>query len=302
MNAPSRLGAFLLVLVLAFGGAALLGAAIDPTDDEAALAEAGHADEEHEATQSAPAADSHGGDHAATPTDDLSGLAVSQDGFTLETDPTTFTGAGPRRFAFRIVDERGRILRDEFELESERELHLVVVRRDTATFEHVHPRKGQDGTWSINLNLAAPGVYRAFADFQIDGEKRVLATDLFVPGGFEPEPLPEAKPVDAIDGYSVALRLDRQPVAGQERTLSFSIRRDGGPVADVQTYLGARGHLVALREGDLGYLHTHPEAGDGGNIVSFDSTFPTAGRYRLFFQFRIRGQVRTVDYTVEVAR
>ena len=30
----------------------------------------------------------------------------------------------------------------------------------------------------------------------------------------------------------------------------------------MEPYLGAKGHLVALREGDLAYLHIHPEGGE----------------------------------------
>jgi hypothetical protein len=304
MNVPTRLAAFAAVLGLAFGGAALAGAAIDPTDDAAGAGHGGG-----EATSGAAA---HGGGEAAAADEGahgaaagataLSGLAVSQDGFTLEPDRTTFTGDGPKRFTFRIVDDRGRVVRDEYELESERELHLVVVRRDTATYEHVHPRKGDDGTWSVDLDLPEPGVYRAFADFQIDGEKRALATDLFVPGDFRPEPLPKVEPVGEVDGYSVEIGSSQPLQAGQARTLTFSVSRAGTPFADLERYLGARGHLVALRGGDLGYLHVHPDEGVGGNKVAFEATFPTAGRYRLFFQFKTGGRVRTVDYTVEVPR
>lgn len=308
MNVPTRLAAFAAVLGLAFGGAALAGAAVDPTDDAGVVAEAEHGG--GEATSGSAGA--HGGGEAAAADEGahgaaagataLSGLAVSQDGFTLEPDRTTFTGDGPKRFSFRIVDDRGRVVRDEYELESERELHLVVVRRDTATYEHVHPRKGEDGTWSVALDLPEPGVYRAFADFQIDGEKRALATDLFVPGDFRPEPLPEVEPVGEVDGYSVEIGSSQPLQAGQARTLTFSISRAGEPFEDLERYLGARGHLVALREGDLGYLHVHPDEGVGGNKVAFEATFPTAGRYRLFFQFKTGGRVRTVDYTVEVPR
>jgi hypothetical protein len=306
VNVPTRLAAFAAVLGLAFGGAALAGAAIDPTDDADVAADADHGGGE------ATSASAHGGGEAAA-TDEgahgaaagataLSGLAVSQDGFTLEPDRATFTGDGPKRFTFRIVDDRGRVIRDEYEIESERELHLVVVRRDTATYEHVHPRKGDDGTWSVELELREPGVYRAFADFQIDGEKRALATDLFVPGDFQPKALPEPEPVGEVDGYSAEVAASQPLQAGQARTLTFSISRAGRPFTDLEPYLGARGHLVALREGDLGYLHVHPDEGVGGNEVAFEATFPTAGRYRLFFQFKTGGRVRTVDYTVEVPR
>ena len=40
--------------------------------------------------------------------------------------------------------------------------------------------------------------------------------------------------------------------------LEFEITKDGKPITP-DPYLGARGHLVALREGDLAYLHVHAE-------------------------------------------
>jgi hypothetical protein len=76
------------------------------------------------------------------------------------------------------------------------------------------------------------------------------------------------------------------------------------PVTDLQPYLGAYGHLVALREGDLAYLHVHPEGapGDGatpaGPRVEFAAEVPSAGTYRLFLDFRHAGVVRTAEFTV----
>jgi hypothetical protein len=78
-------------------------------------------------------------------------------------------------------------------------------------------------------------------------------------------------------------------------------------------YLGAAGHLVALREGDLAFLHVHPDASDAGaGRAAFAATFPSAGRYRLFLQYRVApigaiardrppgAQVRTAAFTLEV--
>jgi hypothetical protein len=75
------------------------------------------------------------------------------------------------------------------------------------------------------------------------------------------------------------------------------VTRDGRPVV-VEPYLGARGHLVALRDGDLAFLHVHPDPGR----LRFMAAFPTAGRYRLFLQFRAEGRVHTAEFTQEVAR
>ncbi|MFC7759654.1 hypothetical protein ACFQY4_17790 [Catellatospora bangladeshensis] len=79
--------------------------------------------------------------------------------------------------------------------------------------------------------------------------------------------------------------------------------KDGKPVTDLQPYLAAYGHLVALRDGDLAYLHVHPdgEPGDGrttaGPQIVFHAEVPSAGAYRLFLDFQHNGVVRTAAFT-----
>jgi hypothetical protein len=323
MSVPARLAAFAAVLALAVGGAALAGAAIDPTPatdtSPASQGSAPHdrdaigasADADHEGT-SASAGDAHpAGDDATA----AAGLAVSDAGYTLQVDRDRFPAERAATFSFRIVDDRGRALRDEYELEAEREMHLIVVRADAATYQHLHPRKGTDGTWSVRLELPEPGTYRAYADFMVGGEQRTLTTTLHAPGAFRPQPLPTPATRDSADGFGV--ELDGAGLrAGRETTLTFAVSREDRPVEDLEDYLGAKGHLVALREGDLAYLHVHPTSGgeadghgdgregSGSNAdeVGFAATFPTAGRYRLFLQFQVGGEVRTVAYTVQVPR
>ena len=70
---------------------------------------------------------------------------------------------------------------------------------------------------------------------------------------------------------------------------------------DLEPYLGERGHLVALRKGDAAYLHVHPLDEGAAGEIPFRITFPTAGRYRLFLQFKSEGSVHTVPFTVGVA-
>ena len=95
---------------------------------------------------------------------------------------------------------------------------------------------------------AAAGSYRVFADFSTNETARTLGGDLTVDGEFDSNPLPA--PTDSVtdDGLKVALT-SGDAKAGREAELDFEVTRDGKPV-DVQPYLGARGHLVALREGD----------------------------------------------------
>jgi hypothetical protein len=147
------------------------------------------------------------------------------------------------------------------------------------------------------VRLATAGSYRLFADFSHDGEARTLASDLRVDGAADLKPLPDPAPTAVSDGgYDV--RLDGGDVRpGQEADLRFTITRNGTPIR-TEPYLGAGGHLVALRDGDLAFLHVHPTADDS---VQFAATFPTAGRYRLFLQFQHEGRVHTVAFTQEVS-
>ena len=92
------------------------------------------------------------------------------------------------------------------------------------------------------------------------------------------------------DGLDVRLTPE-----GEE--LGFEVTRDGAPVA-LDDYLGAKGHLVALREGDLAFLHVHPDE----DRLRFMAELPTAGRYRLFLQFQVDGAVHTAAFTHEVTR
>ena len=69
--------------------------------------------------------------------------------------------------------------------------------------------------------------------------------------------------------------------------------RDGKPVTNLQPYLGASGHLVVMRAGDLAYLHVHPV----GKGLAFDAEVPSVGTYRLYLDFKHRGVVRTAEFT-----
>ena len=187
------------------------------------------------------------------------------------------------------------------DLEHERRMHLIIVRRDLTGYQHLHPTLDASGTWSVRLRLPTAGVYRAYADFRTGGRAMTLATDLFVAGPFTPVALPAPAAVDTVDGYRAGLSAP-QARAGTSAGLQYELSRDGRPITDVEPYLGADGHLVALREGDLAFLHVHPEESDAPGVIRFTAALPSAGRYRLFLQFKHQGRVRTVAHTLEVPR
>jgi hypothetical protein len=147
--------------------------------------------------------------------------------------------------------------------------------------------------------LPEPGVYRAFADFSLGGGALTLGADLTVPGNLEFTQLPDPTGVVRTEDYEVELNTEAL-AAGVESSLAFRITSSGRDVEQLDPYLGALGHLVALREGDLAFLHVHPTGGAGAHLT-FHAVFPSIGRYRMFLQFAHKGRVRTVPFTVEVS-
>ena len=84
--------------------------------------------------------DSHGGGQATPATDDgaLPGLASTVSGYTLVPLQPTLPSGDAVRFAFRVTGPDGAAVTDYTEAH-EKDLHLIVVRRDLSQFQHVHP-------------------------------------------------------------------------------------------------------------------------------------------------------------------
>jgi hypothetical protein len=293
-----RLGAFAGALALAFGAAFAIGTAVDPI---AAAGTASAPAHEEEMGGMEPAG--HGEGHSETG-GQLPGLAVSDAGYTFTPETTFFQAGAKNQLRFTIQGPDGKPV-TKYTENHEKDLHLIVVRRDLSGFNHVHPTLDASGTWSIPFTFTAGGTWRMYADFQPAGLDRTLTLgiDVNVSGLYIPVPLSDPASVSSFDGYDVTLA--GNPVAGKESELTFTISRGGKPVTDLQPYLGAFGHLVSLRGGDLAYLHTHPaeeaSAGmKGGPAIKFATTFPTAGTYSLFLDFQHAGAVRTAEFTVKV--
>jgi hypothetical protein len=279
MNAATKLSAFGAVLAVSLAGGAGLGAALGPEPGVEPATHGTHAES------------------ATTPGGGLPGLAIADQGYRLSAERTVLP-VGTSDFRFRIDGPDG-VVRD-FEEKHGKELHLIVVSRDLNRYAHLHPVRDGAGTWSVALADLAAGPYRIFADFQaVGGPSLTLGVDVSVPGDYPAHIRPDASVVSRVDGFAVALSGDI--TAAGESLVTLRATQAGAPAA-LEPYLGANGHLVAIREGDLAYLHVHPEDGEAHpGEVPFALHAPSAGRYRLFFDFQVGGVVRTADFTIDVA-
>jgi hypothetical protein len=295
MNTAAKIAAFVTALAAVFalslGAGSWFGPDAEPT---AAADHNGH--EDTEAITSQPA--------TAAAADVPGGLLVSQNGYSLELTETSAAPGDDVPVSFMISGPDGEPV-VAFDVEHEKQLHLIAVRRDFSGFQHVHPELSEDGTWSTTLDLT-PGQWRIFADFKpTDAEALTLGADLAVAGLYEPEGQRAESRTAEVDGYTVTMAGGL--AAGADAKLTLSVERDGQPITNLEPYLGAYGHLVALRAGDLAYLHVHPDGapGDGvtqpGPEVVFYAAVPSAGDYQLYLDFKHEGVVRTAAFTVSTA-
>lgn len=276
MNAGLKLGAYGVALVAVLGVGAAVGTAAGPID---AGGSASHGSDDVEM------------DDTMNETTELpaGGLLVAQDGYHFVPEDRL---ADAGEFAFTIVGPDGHPVTAYDDLH-DRELHLIVASRDLREFAHLHPVRDAGGRWTVDLPTFPAGAYRAFADFEPTGaEQYTLGVDLVVPGPTEPmEPL-HAKTTDSVAGFELTLD-------SHDSEVSITVRRDGELIT-TEPYLGAAGHLVALRDGDLAYLHVHPLDEEIAGQVRFAVEVPSAGRYALFFDFQVDGVVHTARFVLDV--
>jgi hypothetical protein len=232
----------------------------------------------------------------------VEGTSASAGGYTLRPVNSSFAPGVGGVLSFRVEGPDGQPV-TRFAIQRDKPMHLIVARHDLTGYQHLHPTMAPDGTWSVPVTFAQPGSYRAYADFAALDAKgattaAVLAVDLTVAGASSASPLPPAATGVDVAGFTV--NYQGSAAIGTVQPLLFTITRAGQPVTP-EHYLGSFGHLVVLRQGDLAYLHVHPEDALDSGAVKFWLAAPGAGEYRMYLDFQVDGQVHTAKFTVRVA-
>jgi YHS domain-containing protein/plastocyanin len=229
----------------------------------------------------------------------------------------------PLEFAIRYADS-GKLVR-KFEVIHEKLFHLLMVSEDMSWFEHQHPVRGADGIFRISWRFPRAGRYRLYADFTpADGDNQVLMVPLTVAGAnARTYPLkPDLARVKQVGDYRVSLTL-RPGALQQEKqaVLTYTVRdRSGRLLRNMQPFIGAPGHLIAISQDGKEVIHTHAlspstrqamahgavavtpaMATEKGPNFSFKLTLPTDGLYKTWAQFMHNNRVITVPFTFHVA-
>jgi hypothetical protein len=198
--------------------------------------------------------------------------------------------------------------------------HLFLVSQDMDVFEHVHPEQDDTGTWNIDLVLPKAGHYKLLADFvPFGGSPQFIAIPITT-AGYQRDVLadrahlhPDENPTKSAGDLTATVTYEPDRlVPANHSHLTFRLTHTGTnqPITDLQTYLGAFGHILIVSEDLEHFVHSHPidmpaqddkvETLLGGPQVVFEALMPTPGNYRAWVQFRYHDEVRTLPFTFTV--
>jgi hypothetical protein len=216
------------------------------------------------------------------------------------------SNAGPREPAdlkLMIHDAKGAMVK-VFDVVHEKKVHLIIARDGLDFFAHVHPDIDADGNLTTRFTFPVAGTYRLYADYKPAGGAQTVAVGEFTVQGDAPEApslTPDAPGKVKGDGLDAEVLINNAK-AGEAATIAFNLTDTSGkPVADLQPYLGAMGHLVILSADGKQYVHAHPtDENSAAGTVIFKAHFPEPGVYKAWGEFQRGDRVHAVPFVVKV--
>jgi hypothetical protein len=226
-------------------------------------------------------------------------------------EPAAVVAGRPTRLHLTIRDRATNATVSRFEQMHERLLHLFVVSRDLSFFDHLHPDSAKDGGFDVSLTLPRPGAYRLVADVLPTGAMPQTLQDTIVTAGAAaalttPPPVFTAEVLEAQDGGVRARLVPANARVGADAhvVVELADAKTGDPIADLEPYLGAWGHMLLSSADQSDIVHSHPliqETDAGGPAITFQTLFARPGWYRVWTQVQRRGRLLTFGFTVRVA-
>ena len=206
----------------------------------------------------------------------------------------------PSELTLRLKDQEGRpIVR--LETVHQKKLHFLIMSRDLDFFAHEHPELKDGGELTLTFTFPRAGEYVLFGDYKPEGGRSTVSSARISVQGSGGMKDPDLKKDDLTHAKRIGVfevKLN-QMLHGADSMLTFTITREGRPVSDLRPYLGAMGHLVIVDPAATSLLHSHPLDSGQPGMVSFHTTLPSKGLFKLWAEFRPEGTPLRVDFVIE---
>ena len=239
----------------------------------------------------------------------------------LWTDRAQAKAGEPLHLTFVFHDPKGRAIRF-LEKIHEQPVHLIVVANDLAEFDHIHPEPVAGDAFSVTHTFPRAGGYWLYADYTAPGEQPSVARFALEVTGETQKPVPlhpDTEFTRTVDGVRIAFSAPAQLKAGRDLPLAFTLTspENGQPIADLDPWLGAWGHIIIVGASGENFIHAHPlenaradapihthmavAPGPSPATIRTVTGFRSSGTYKLWFQFQRHGELITTAWVVKVA-
>lgn len=193
-------------------------------------------------------------------------------------------------------------------------MHLIVTSDDGAAFAHLHPARVAPGRYQTTFTPDQGGRFVAYVEVARHGSGTQVVERAFEVDGMVPAmPARTTNPngVHAIGGLMATVRAPQSIASGTPTVLTVAVVRDGKPVTDLQPWLGMGGHLLVRRTDGSVFAHVHavgamtapgvtPSTTRYGPEIQFVYTFPDAGQYDLWVQWKHDHHIYTLPLHVDI--
>jgi len=188
----------------------------------------------------------------------------------------------------------------DFETVHEQKIHLIIVRDRLDQFAHIHPQIDPDGNMTAVFTFPTGGKYRLYADHKRSGKSHATAIGELNVSGDTP-PAPELTPSEpgriTGDGLNADVSVENAKMSGTATIVFRLTDSSDSPVADLQPFMGAMGHLVVISADGKQYVHAHPsEDKSTDGTVEFETHFVMPGTYKAWGQFQRGDKVHVVAF------
>ena len=247
----------------------------------------------------------------------------------IETTPSALKAGSPAEITFIMRDAEGKPLRG-LTIMHDRLMHAVIASADFSVFAHIHPEDfgpiteemRKKAEYPVQFTFPKAGEYIIAVDSAVGG--RHFSEHFTVDVTGKPKIGPYVRDLSREKKFGdLQVTFSTVPgkiVAGEQAVLKYVIKKDGGPVKDLEPYLAAPMH-VAIISSDLDvFIHAHgeiPGMASGhhhrgheemhmnvpekfGPELDVPIVFPEKGLYQIFSQVKRKGKVILLSFMLEV--
>ena len=201
----------------------------------------------------------------------------------------------------------------ELEIQHEKKIHVIGVRKDLTEFFHIHPEwsTGSAGGFVIQHTFKLPGDYKVWSEVKYKDENHVFGHPLLTVKGDTAYETERSIARNVIVGNKYQVAIEYEGLGSGNNEVDFIVRTLEGNAVPLDNYLGEKMHLAVISDDLTQFVHAHPETADdehshaqlrvvntarahGGaedetaeapDEIHFSIPFQKPGLYKVFAQF-----------------